>query len=55
MEEKVLILPQWGDGTDLVDNPGVALPFMKGNLRWSGVEECGGSRRTGGRETGICM
>lgn len=55
MEAKALVLPQWGDGTDLVDDPGVALPFMKGNWGWNGVEECEGSRRTGGGETENCM
>lgn len=39
MEAKALVLPQWGDGTDLVDDPGVTLLFMKGN--WGGR-----SRRT---------
>lgn len=45
-----------GDGTDLVDNPGVALPFMKGNLGWSGVGEGGeGAGGQEGGEIGICM
>lgn len=55
MEGKALVLPQYGDETDLVDDPGVALPFMKGNLGWSGVGEGGGSSRKEGGETGICM
>lgn len=56
MERKALVLPHWGDGTDLVDNPRVALPFMKGNLGWSGVGEGeGGAGGQEGGETGICM
>lgn len=52
MEGKALVLPQWCDGTDLVDDPGVVLPFMKGNWGWSGVGEAGGQE---GGETENCM